>query len=204
TMSRRSTWRNCTTRCCRRPPTWSLSVRRSCATGSPSSRANQPPHPRSRSRVGADDKKHEPPKHTGTEKTHTEKRQQPGNGKPIASCDCSPLPGCSLFLSSLCLCVWVVRILFRAQVLELDVPEDHLHPHPSVELPGDDPLVGQVGEVGVHGRLAVQLDRDVLAHALDMVVVEVLGLEHLLHQLGGRGLQHLALTWFAAAEVLAV
>src|SRR5262249_60905794 len=84
------------------------------------------------------------------------------------------------------------------QVLELDVLERDFHRlEAGVDLPGDDAFVRHLREVAVHGRLAVEFYRDVLADALDGVVVEVLFLEDLLDQLW-RGLFH------HAAEVLAV
>ena len=52
-------------------------------------------------------------------------------------------------------------------------------------------------EVAVDGRLAVELDGDVLADALDVVVVEVVFLEDFLDDVG-RGLLH------HAAEILAI
>src|SRR5262249_43155809 len=85
-----------------------------------------------------------------------------------------------------------------AQVLELDVLEDHFHPPVTGgELPGDDPLVGHLREVAVHHRRAVDRHRDVLADALDGVVVELLLLHHLLDHRRVSRLHH-------AAEQLAV
>src|SRR5438477_8255332 len=58
------------------------------------------------------------------------------------------------------------------QVLESDVLERHLHAlEAGVQLPGDDPLVRQLREVGVDGGRAVELDRHVLADAADGEVV---------------------------------
>src|SRR5262249_11294904 len=51
------------------------------------------------------------------------------------------------------------------QVLEVDVLEGDFHAGAVVQLPGDDALVGYPGELLVHGRHAVDLDRHLLADA---------------------------------------
>src|SRR5262249_37071258 len=61
---------------------------------------------------------------------------------------------------------------------------------------GDDALGGELVEVVIDHRLAVDLDGHVLAHALDGVVVEVVLLDRLLDEVGRRLLHH-------APEVLA-
>src|SRR5262249_30876712 len=64
------------------------------------------------------------------------------------------------------------------KVRELDILEGYRHGAAGVELQGDDPLVGHLGELLVHRRLAVELDGDALADALDVVVVEIVLLDH--------------------------
>src|SRR4051794_893929 len=88
-------------------------------------------------------------------------------------------------------------LLARTEVLEGDVAEGHFHRRAGVDLPGDDALRRHLLEVIVHRRLAVEFDGDVLADALDVVVVELLDLEHLLDEVLVGGLHH-------AAEALAV
>src|SRR5262249_55673793 len=88
-------------------------------------------------------------------------------------------------------------LLLLTQVLELNILEGHFHALAAVQLPGDDAFVRHLGEVVVHRGLPVQLNRDVLAHALDVVVVEVVFLQDPVDDLF-RGLLH------HAAEVLPV
>src|SRR5438067_5200637 len=93
---------------------------------------------------------------------------------------------------------WPILVgLLVAELAELEVLEGDLHRPAAVQLPGDDAGLGHLLEVAVDGRLSVELDGDVLADALDGVVIEVVWLEHLLDELLRGRLHH-------AAEVLAV
>src|SRR5262245_49523170 len=76
-------------------------------------------------------------------------------------------------------------------LLEADLAEDHFHRPAGVKLEGDDALVGEL-EIVVHRRLAVELDGDVAADALDGIVVPVAFLDDFLDQVGRCGLHHAA------------
>ena len=75
-------------------------------------------------------------------------------------------------------------MILPAQILEFDITERDFHGRETLaELPGDEALVGHFGEIAVNGGRAVELDRDVLADALEGVVVEVGRLDDLSHDL---------------------
>src|SRR5437868_8946531 len=99
-------------------------------------------------------------------------------------------------------------LLLLPQLPELNVAEDHHHRRPGMNLPGDDALALHGEEIVIDGGMAVELDGDVFAGALDVVIVEVALLEGLLDQAGGCLFHHAArlqavLVLFAAV-VLAV
>src|SRR5262249_52980422 len=90
------------------------------------------------------------------------------------------------------------------QVLELDVLERHFHDVAAVELPGDDAFLGHLGKIIVNGSLSIKLDCDMLSHAVDVIVVELFGLESFLDHFAWGLLHHAAefLSIKAAPELL--
>src|SRR5262245_58723824 len=64
------------------------------------------------------------------------------------------------------------RLLFLAQVLEFDVLERHFHRPAGVQLECDDTVVGCLRKIISHRDDAVDGDGDVLANALDVVIIE--------------------------------
>src|SRR6185369_9702515 len=100
----------------------------------------------------------------------------------------------------------VVRLTasLLAQIGELNVPERHFHLRSGVNLKSDDALRRQNVEILVDGRGAIELDCNMFADGLDVVVVELAGLEHLLDDLGIRLLHEAALADLLLTEMLAV
>src|SRR5262245_59590904 len=88
-------------------------------------------------------------------------------------------------------------VTLLVQFLEINVSEGDFHRIAGVQLPGDDSVVGHLGELFIDGGDAVDLDGDVLADATDVVIVEAVLFQDLVDFVARRFLHH-------APEMLAV
>src|SRR5262249_7206792 len=92
----------------------------------------------------------------------------------------------------------------RAQVFELDVLERDLHDVVAMQLPGNYAFIGHAREIVVNRSFPIELDCHVLANALDVVVIKILGLKDFLDQFWIGLLHEAAFGFSIRAEVLTI